>query len=346
MAKKMKKAGKKAAPELVEQSADGAAPTADSRALPAARVRVEDVEVLRAVVEAVVPEIVQQVIEGLQGQLPGSEQVARTSALAPPDGDDAMGRLLATTSEIRERVAREEKAVADIQRRLTILEENQRPPPPAPDREAAARKAMGRRIVANQCRASNHTRPTPAIVGRMMNDERAFDQRTAKSPHVLFDGILVAVRRIFGPAVPEPGKEAVTPGQDYVHLTKEIVAVIEGWSSIPKRKQSDFLNDELKPRLAMLVNSGLAEVVPKRIRNPPHYDRFLTPLGRELFDGWPEWDDATGGIGLAEELMPPAPAVGRPVIEAAAPPEPRPASPPPQPFPQPPTSQPSTPPST
>ena len=31
-----------------------------------------------------------------------------------------------------------------------------------------------------------------------------------------------------------------------------------------------------------------------------NYDRYLTPEGLEVFNGWPDWTDATGGISLAE----------------------------------------------
>ena len=317
MAKKTKKAAKKPASGLSEQSGgaeerhepsvDGTAATNDSRSLPDPQVRVVDVEVIRSLIEALVPELVQQVIEGLQGQLHGSEQAARTSAPAQPHDDNAMGRLLATTSDIRERDARLEqnqKVILANQeetlRRVTVLEANQRPPEPAPDREAAAREAMGRLILANVCRASNLIRPTPAIVGRVMHDKRSFDQRTAKSPQELFLGILDTVRSVFGPAATQSGQEAAAPGQDYVHLTEEIVEILEERSSRPKKKWSEFLNEQLKRRLELLANSGLAHEVPKRVGARTNYDRYLTTLGLEVFNGWPDWTDATGGISLAE----------------------------------------------
>ena len=249
-----------------------------------------------------------------------------------------MARLLATTSEIRERGARNEVAITAILSRVTLLEENQRPPEPAPDREAAGRKAGCRVMLANQCRASNLIRPTAAIVGRVMHDERAVDQRTAKSPQQLFFGILGTVRRVFGLATPQPDQEAALR-QDYVHLSEDIAATIEKRSSISEKKHAEFLNDELKPRLKLLANSGLAREITIYTGRRVNYDRFLTPLGREVFDGWPEWDDRTGGISLADELMPPDPnTAGRPVIEATSPPESQPASPPPQPSPPPPPS--------
>jgi hypothetical protein len=225
MAKKTKTAGKKAAQkpaseqsggaeERHEPPVDGTAATDDPRALPEPQVRVVDVEVLRSAIEGL-SALLNRRLDDQQRTLEQLQQAAAVSAPAQPSPyeDNAMARLLATTSEIRERGARNEVAIAAILNRVALLEENQRPPAPAPDREAAARKAMGRQMLANQCRALNLIRPTPAIVGRVMSDEQAFDQRAAKSPHVLFDGILIAVRRVFRLATPQPDQEAA-PRQD------------------------------------------------------------------------------------------------------------------------------------
>jgi hypothetical protein len=329
MAKKTEKAAAKAAPEPVEPSGgaeerheppvDGTAATDDSRALPDPRVRAEGVEVLRSAIESF-----RAVADGRLDDIV-----------------DAVNRSLSATSEIRERGARNEVAIAAILSRVTVLEENQRPPAPAPEREAVARKAACRWTLANHCRARNFTPPTAAIVGRVMHDERAFDERTAKSPQELFRGILDAVRHVFGLPPTHPRSAAGAPSPDYVHLTEKIVEVVEERSSIPKKKQSVFLNDELKLRLNLLANSGLAHEVPKRVGKRINYDRFLTPMGREVFEGWPDWADKTGGISLADEQMPPDPgAAGRPIIGATGP-----ASPPPEPSPPRPPSPPPLPPS-
>jgi hypothetical protein len=366
MAKKKKTAGKKAAKKAAsrlseqsggaeeprEQPGAGAGATDEPRSLPDPRVRVEDLEVLRSAIEGL-SALLNRRLDDQQRTLEQLQQAAAVSAPAQPSPDEPseMERLLRNTSDIRERDARLEqnqKAILDNQeetlRRVTVLEENQRPPAPAPDREAAARKAMGRQMLANQCRALNLIRPTPAIVGRAMSDGKAFDQGAAKSPQQLFLGILDAVRRVFRLATSQPGQEGEAAEQDYVHLTEEIVEVIEERSSIPKKKQSVFLNDELKPRLELLANSGLAREITIHTGRRVNYSRYLTPIGREVFDGWPEWDDRTGGVSLADEPMPPDPdAAGRPVTGAPATLETQPGSPPqpaqPQPSPPPPTSQ-------
>jgi hypothetical protein len=344
----MAKKKKNEAPKPIEQSGGeeehreqlgaGAGATDELRSLPDPQVRVVDVEVLRSAIEGL-SALLNRRLDDQQRTLEQLQQAAAVSAPAQPSPyeDNAMGRLLATTSDLRERLARIEVGMGETQRRVTLMEENQRPPAPAPDREAAARKAMGRRMLANQCRALSSTRPTAAIVGRAMSDGKAFDQWTAQSPQQLFRRILDAVHRVFGPATSQPGQEAEAAEQDYVHLTEEIVEVIEERSSIPKKKQSVFLNDELKPRLELLANSGLAREITNRVGNRTNYSRFLTPLGREVLDDWPEWDDRTGGISLADEPMPPDPnAAGRPVIGVSVSPVSQPASPPPQRSPPPP----------
>jgi hypothetical protein len=350
MAKKTKKATKKAASRLSEQSGgaeerheppvDATAATAHSRSLPDPRVRAEDVEVLRSAIEGL-SALLNRRLDDQQRTLEQLQQAAAVSAPAQPSPyeDNAMARLLATTSDLRERLARIEAGMGETQRRVTLMEENQRPPAPALDREAAARTAAFRWMLANQCRASNLTRPTAAIVGRVMHDERAFDERTSKSPQELFLGILSTVRSVFRLAVPRPDQEAA-PGQNYVHLTDDIAAIFEERSTRPKKKHSNYFNEQLDPRLAVLVNSGLArkERIPRE--RIPHYFRYLTPMGREVFGGWPEWDDRTGGISLVDEQMLPDPnAAGRPVIGATATLETQPASPP-QPSPPPPSSVP------
>lgn len=304
-----KKAAKKAASALTDHRLGGGKGTAsadDSRALPDPRVRAEDVDVLRSAIEGL-SALLNRRLDDQQRTLEQLQQAAAVSAPAQPSPyeDNAMGRLLATTSEIRERGARNEVAITAILSRVTLLEENQRPPEPAPDREAAALKASCRWTLANHCRASNRTHPTAAIVGRVMHDERVFDPGAAKSPQEIFVGILTNVRRVFGLATPQPNQEAEAPGQDYVHLSEDIAAIIEGRSSRPPGKHSDYLNTQLDYRLKLLVDSGLATKEPIPRGSSPHYRRYLTPMGREVFSGWPDWADTTGGISLADEPMPP-----------------------------------------
>jgi hypothetical protein len=271
------------------------ATAADTRALPHPQFTLEHVEASRVAIETLT-----------------------TLADRGPDGlESKADRLLATTSEIRELIAQSAKAQSEILRRVALLEENQRPPAPTPDREAAARNAGIRWTLANQCRALGLVRPTPLIVGRVMSDERALDQRTAKSPLHIFQGILNTVRLVFR-LPPTHLRSEAAPGQDHVHLTEELVAVIEERSSIPKKKQGPFLDDKLK--FEFLTNSGLAEKIKIAVGARTSYARFLTPMGGEVFNGWPAWTDKTGGIGLADKPETPhkAPATIEPDASATA----------------------------
>ena len=269
-----------------------------SNALPEPQINVVDLQVLRALIE----EHGRQQLLVMQRLLQNDRDQRAAQATVPlqpsPYDHDAIGRLLATTSEIRERGARTEVAVGDILRRVGLLEENQRPPEPTPDRDAAVRAGAIQWVVANHCRAENLLRPTPAIVGRVMHDERAIDRGAAKSPYEIFNSIYITVRRVFRlqSSPPEPS----VPEIDYVHLTEDMVLLMEQRSSRPKNKHATYYNSVLKPRLKLLINSGFVVMTENAKGERTNYDRYLTPEGLEVFNGWPDWTDATGGISLAE----------------------------------------------
>ncbi len=252
----------------------------ESKALPNPQINVSDVVAL------------QTLIEQLLALLPLLNSLA----------DNAMGRLLATTSEIREREARAEIQRADVQQKLSLLVENQRPPARGPDHDAMVRVATLRWTLANQCRVANLLRPTPAIVGRAMHAVSAFDSRSAKSPFSILQQIHDAIKRAFGPQSSAANPDAEQQA-DHVHLTEEIVEVIEGRSEIPPKKQPTHCDKTLKPRLELLVNTGLADIKKREQGKRVDYSRFLTQVGREVFDEWPEWTDRTGGVSLAEEEL-------------------------------------------
>jgi hypothetical protein len=270
-----------------------------SNALPEPQINVVDLQVLRALIEE---HGRQQLVEVQRLLQHDREQRAAHATVpipaSPYDDDNALGRLLATTSEIRERGARAEVDLGEIRRRLSLLEENQRPPEPTPDRDSLVRVASFRLVLARQCRAENMVRPTPAIVGRAMHDERVFGRSAAKSPQQIFSAIYTTVRRVFRLQSSPP--ESSGPEIDHVHLTEDMVQLMEGRSLRPKKKHAAYYDSELKPRLKLLIKSGYVEVDENQHGERTDYSRYLTPDGREVFNGWPEWTDVTGGISLAE----------------------------------------------
>lgn len=308
-AKKAKRVAKKKAGRPSYAANASAAAAANSRgyaaldedphALPNTSVTAGGIDLLRTLIERLGLRL-DDFLENQQRDR--GQQQAPPLVPCPPEpyNDNAIGRLLATTSEIREQNARIEATFAEMQRRVSVLEENQRPPPHVLDGEQVARSTAVRWIFANQCRSANLVRPTPAIIGRAMRDERAFDRLRSKSPQELFLQIYSTVRRITGLSESQPQEEPNT-NQQQIHLTEEMVAVIEGRSSRPARKHSTYFSSTLKPRLKLLLNNGMATVEPDHHGERTNYFRYLTPVGREVFDGWPEWSDATGGISLADE---------------------------------------------
>ncbi len=290
-----------------------ASPTAggddSSSALPETRINVADIQVLRVLIEEQGRRQLVEVQRLLQQER--EQWAAQANVPVPPSpyDDNAMGRLLATTSEIRERGARQEAALAEIQRRVGLLEENHRPPATNPDRDGLVRVGAIRWLVANFCKAVNLLRPTPAIIGRIMHDERVFDRSAAKSPFMIFNSIYTTVRREFG--LHSPPSDSSGTQIDHVHLTDDMVALMEGRSSRPRKKHAAYYDSVLKPRLALLIHSGLATFDENHHGQRTNYDRYLTAQGREVFADWPEWTDRTGGIGLADtQHPPPAPPVG------------------------------------
>jgi len=220
------------------------------------------------------------------------QQAATPSPTTPSPHDAAFAAIPESVAELRERVGR--------------LEAAQQQPARDPSLDAPASVAQLRHFFAGACKTLGFVRPTPAIVGRAMHSEKAFEPRAAKSPYVLFNAIYQAVKQALGlpSAQPEASSEDT---RDFVHLDAEMVELMEERSVRPQKKHSTYYNRELQPRLQLLENMRLACVEPNKTGERTDYSRYLTPLGRELFNNWPEWTDATGGIGLAdEEPSPPA----------------------------------------
>lgn len=293
-------------------SSDRSTATVDnSNALPNSGVRTRDINLLRALVDRM----------GLWLGEGEHSEVSRAVPVPPaPQDSDAMGRLLATTSEIREQNARIEASFIELRQRVSVLEEHQRSPPAHTlSREAAARTAGMRWMIANQCRAADLLRPTPAIIGRVMHDEQAYAPESAKSPQVLFLAIYSTVTRVCGlPSL--AAHDEPTSNRDHLHLTVEMVDVIEGRSSRPQSKHSTYYDKKLKPRLTLLVNSGLVNAPVNLRGRRVNYFRYLTSNGRDVFDDWPAWTDVTGGISAADEpdSPPEAPTTTEPDASATA----------------------------
>lgn len=253
--------------------------------LPKPRVTAAQVDVLVALLRALDRRL--QTIEQQRLEQDRPEQEQRTAVPTPPSPyDSAFAALPEFMSEMLSRVRRPEVA--------------QQQPPRDPSLDVPASVTTLRRVFAGACKTLGFVRPTPAIIGRAMHAEKAFNRNAAKSPYALFNAIYEAVTHALG--LPSAQPEASAEGtRDLVHLDADMVASLEGRSVRPQKKHSVYYNQELKPRLQLLKDTGLADVAENEQGQRKNYSRYLTPLGRELFNNWPEWTDATGGISLAEE---------------------------------------------
>jgi hypothetical protein len=261
------------------------------RELPKPRVTAAQVKVLEVQVQSLVQQMrlltreQQTLNQRLEQEWQEREQ--RTAMPAPPSPPDAM--FAAFTESIAETLERTRRIEACVQQ-----------PPRDPSLDVPASVASLRRMFAGACKTLNLTRPTPAIVGRVMHYEGAFNRGAAKSPYVLFNSIYNAVTTELR-LRPMQGESTDNANVDYVHLNDEMVELMQGRSSRPPDKHATYYDSQLKPRIRLLEHMRLACIEENRTGQRLDYSRYLTPSGRELFDGWPEWTDATGGIGLADE---------------------------------------------
>lgn len=235
----------------------------------------------------------------------------------------------AVLSQADPRFASVVESLAEMREKIRSIHAIVKPPPRDTGRDLPQSLVLARTLLAGACKTLGFDRPTPAVIGRVMHDERAFEPRSAKSPYMLFDTIYNTVIRVLG----IPGylpRAAGGAGHDYVHLDEELVAMLTDISARPKKKHAEYYDKELKPRLTLLVNTHLARVD----KHKNNYQRYLTPLGQSVFHGWPEWTDVTGGIGLVDDPHPPpeAPMTTGPDASATeAEPQSHPPSPPPPP---------------
>lgn len=193
------------------------------------------------------------------------------------------------------------KEMAAFVARLDRIEAALQAPPRDPSLDVPASVEVKRFFFAGACAHLNLVRPTPAIVGRAMHTAKATCRKTAKSPYLLFNEIYVSMLRALGLKASTP-EAPVTTARDFIHLDAEMVDVIEDLSTRPKTKLWNFYERQLEPRLRLLVNMRLANVEENNVGKRVDYDRYLTKLGQELFDGWPDWKDKTGGIGILDDV--------------------------------------------
>jgi len=316
-----------------------------SKGLPKPRLKPADVRTLQTLIE----------------RLPGMVADAVRDTLQQHEQRAAQASVPVQPSPHEEVFAQLPELMSQIEARLTRIEAAQQQPARDPQLDVPASVTRLRRSFAGACKTLAVHQPTPAIIGRIMHDKEIFSPDEKIVPRRLFEAIyakrnipnhLSQKIRVLLERYPEQ------PSQTNTNTNSEATSLTQQQQQSNKRRKApsskiaEELGAEFDSRFALIVNMGDGKRNPIQTGKKTNYQRHLTPSGRELFDGWPEWTDGTGGIGLADEqMLPDSDASGRPVIGATAHPESQPASPPPQPSCQPPpaeppTSQPPTPPST
>jgi hypothetical protein len=296
MGKKKKKAAKPSVPKPVEERAGK--PTKDDKRLPKGKVTPAQIDTLVTTIRGMGRKVTvlqrQQEDENQRRRKWEQKEERRWKSApnAPWPGEAAFASLVEKVGELLERVG-------GIESRL-------QQPPRDPSLDVPASVVEKRVFFAGACKTLNLIRPTPAIVGRAMHAEKATSRTAAKSPYEVFNAIYTAVKIAMG-FQSSRSEESPDVARDFIHLDAEMVAMMEERSARPKKKHTTYYDAQLSPRLKLLENMRLACVETNRSGRRVDYSRYLMPEGQSLFNGWPDWTDATGGIGLVDEDRTPAP---------------------------------------
>jgi hypothetical protein len=306
-----------------------------SKGLPKPRLKPADVRTLQTLIE----------------RLPGMVADAVRDTLQQHEQRAAQASVPVQPSPHEEVFAQLPELMSQIEARLTRIEAAQQQPARDPQLDVPASVTRLRRSFAGACKTLAVHQPTPAIIGRIMHDKEIFSPDENIVPRRLFEAIYAKqnipnhlsqkIRVLLERYTEQPSQTNTNTNSESMSLTQQQQQQSNKRPKAPSSKIAEELGAEFEARFALIVNTGDGKREPIQTGKKTNYQRHLMPSGCELFDGWPEWTDGTGGIGLADEQTPPDPnASGRPVIEATAPPESQPASPPPA---EPPASQPPPP---
>ena len=276
---KLAKKSRKTGPRATDSKKTKRKGTGDkSKVLPKARGAAADVRKLCAV------------IDGLRRRFDKFLHEQRQQRQLP-DHQEAPSAVPIPSSPFEEMFSKLPDFVSETKARLDRIENAQQQPPRDPSLDVPAGVNELRTFFAGACKSLDIHQPTPAIIGRVMHDGEAFSPGKDKAPRNHFEVIY-----------------AKSNSSD--HLSQRIRNLLQqygnkaagddkpGKASSRAAKQ---LGPEFDRRFSLIENMkcGKKESVPRGGNR--NYCRYLTPDGRKVFNGWPEWTDATGGISLANE---------------------------------------------
>lgn len=199
-----------------------------------------------------------------------------------------------------------QQVVLDIQQRLTRFEESQRQL--AEDKSVINHALRLRSAFAGACKFLPIPSPTPAIIGRAMHDMNAFSSNAA---------VEVVPRKVFESIYAKKGRGVPD------HLSPRITTLLEEFESKNSGLVAKDLGNEFDRRFESIKNMDLGEKQEIKHGGKTRYRRVLNEWGALVFQEWPDWNDASGGISFAEPPQPPSAASeeSAPSSEAPAGPE-------------------------
>jgi len=267
------------------------------RELPAPRVKFAQIDMLVALVQRLDQRLrnieERQEAEHQRREQERQEQERRAAAPAPPALNEALYvRLTEFMAEMTETVQQ-------------IASSVQQPVQAARD-DAAPSVTKLRRFLAGACKALGYQQPTPAIIGRVMYDRGIFTREDDRAPRYLFETIYAKpnVANHLSPRIRSLlERYGEKPPQTNTSTDLGAPSLSESRTK-PKAASSKIaaeIGEEFDKRFELIVDMECGAKEPVRNGKKTNYRRYLTPEGRELFNGWPEWTDATGGISLINQ---------------------------------------------
>jgi hypothetical protein len=207
------------------------------------------------------------------------------------------------------------EGVAEMRERLRLLEVALHRPAENQAADVPASVLILRRQFAGACKSLRIVEPTPAILGRLMHDCRIFDPNSNRAPRNLFESIYAKPKRPnhlsnrIRELLEQYGNQPSSP-EDETDCSDEGATTEQEPTTSRIKKLPDpskQIGPEFDKRFELIENCGYGKREPVKHGGKTSYRRYLTPSGRVLFNGWPEWTDATGGVGLVDEEITPIP---------------------------------------
>jgi hypothetical protein len=214
-------------------------------------------------------------------EVPAASSSADTTHLSL----EMIDALRALSEQIAQERASTNRILSDIHGRITRLEESRQQD--VEDKSVLAEMRRLRVAFAGACKVLGVRGPTPALIGRAMHQSQAFSKNHK---------VRIVPREIF-------------EGMRADRLSSEIASILKNITSRRSSEIAKLLAREFDRRFQVIVDMHLGGREPIVHGKKIEYRRFLIEYGVNVFRGWPDWDDDSEGISLAD---PPEPIASTP----------------------------------